>query len=192
MSSCGPILICPASVTTTWIFGSTISLPAYCSLENRGIPILVGSASSMERPARSNVRLASWTNPPPLESSSLVPMIQPCIELKSQPTETAILSHLAPGSELEWQSNDEKLNTRADASGLALVSSSLTGAVCRIDENRQKKGKDRHELNGIRKAWLDGFESFTHLPRHDDIRLEEMARVGARGRGRPPIFKARP
>ncbi|MFZ0591769.1 MAG: hypothetical protein WAM39_14990 [Bryobacteraceae bacterium] len=73
---------------------------------------------------------------------TLVPMTQSCIELRSQPAETAILSHLTPGSELEWQSTEEKLSTRADASGLALVSSSVSGAVCRIDENHRNNKKD--------------------------------------------------
>jgi hypothetical protein len=73
---------------------------------------------------------------------TLIPMTQPCVELTGQPTETTILSHLRPDTRLEWEANDEKLNTTADASGLALVSSSVTGKVCRAGENRQKNRKD--------------------------------------------------
>lgn len=67
---------------------------------------------------------------------TLTPMRDQCVDLTGQVNGSTILSHLTPGSELTWTANDEKFKTYADASGLALVSATVTGKICQVKEKR--------------------------------------------------------
>jgi hypothetical protein len=64
---------------------------------------------------------------------NLIPMKEQCLDVPAQSNGSVILSHLPPGRELAWEANAEKFKTRADAGGLALISSTVSGKVCQVN-----------------------------------------------------------
>jgi hypothetical protein len=65
---------------------------------------------------------------------TLLPMKEPCVEIKPQPTKVMMLTGLPPASALVWQEEGKKFSATADASGNLLLSSTASGRICRADK----------------------------------------------------------
>jgi len=60
----------------------------------------------------------------------LLPISEPCISVKSDPSRTTILSGLRPGSEVSWKTDGNTRTGIADASGLLRLPFDAVGRVC--------------------------------------------------------------
>jgi hypothetical protein len=62
---------------------------------------------------------------------TLLPVTEPCIQVKSNPNRTTILSGLKPGSEVAWKIDGNNRTGTADTSGLLRLPFDAVGRICR-------------------------------------------------------------
>lgn len=73
------------------------------------------------------------TMPATFSKLTLLPMTQPCVQVKQNANRTTILSGLKPGSEVSWRNESNKRTGIADSAGLLRLPFDAVGKICKSE-----------------------------------------------------------